>query len=60
MVSSGTARQRAAESGGSWGHQDLQARAMQVQAEGSMALRALDLVANDVVVEMSMSILLAS
>ncbi|KAE8900988.1 hypothetical protein PF006_g14981 [Phytophthora fragariae] len=33
---------------------------MQVQAEGSMALRALDLVANDAVVEMPMSTLLAS
>ncbi|KAE8896992.1 hypothetical protein PF005_g4902 [Phytophthora fragariae] len=41
------------------GHQGLHARTMQVQAEGGMALRAVDLVADDVVVEMSMSTLLA-
>ncbi|KAE8981158.1 hypothetical protein PF005_g23309 [Phytophthora fragariae] len=60
MESSGTARQRAAEWGVRNGHQGLHARSIQVQAEGSMALRAADLVADDVVVETSMSTLLVA
>ncbi|KAE8895916.1 hypothetical protein PF003_g19971 [Phytophthora fragariae] len=60
MASSGTARQRAADSDASRGYRDLHTRAMQVQAEGSMALRAADLVADDVAVDMSMSTLQAA
>ncbi|KAE9161817.1 hypothetical protein PF005_g31090 [Phytophthora fragariae] len=60
MASSGITRQRAAESGASRGHQYLHARAKQVQDDGSMALRAADLVADDVTVETSMSALLAA